>query len=110
MRPIGKSAYYLFQHSGPFVETVSLATFAMSSALIASVAFEIDYGRPDPAINPNSCKVMMKVPRGYVALDEVSVTPGIHVVPGSLLLRGASKIAGRDLVDLIETRCLRATS
>jgi hypothetical protein len=77
--------------------------------IIASAASDVDYGRAAPIINPSACKIMLQEPRGFLAIGDDWLTPGVRVVPGSTITRG-SKIAGWDLVDLIVARCFPAAS
>jgi len=78
------------------------------AALLVLAAAE--YGAPPPNLNPAICANIRRVSGGYQATAETWILVKMKIPAGSILRRGRTMIAGRDLVALIEATCNPANS
>jgi hypothetical protein len=76
----------------------------------AILALTIEYGTSQPMINPQICSNIRRVSGGYQITEETWVLQRMKLLAGTIIRRGRTMVAGRDLVALIEATCAPANS
>ena len=77
---------------------------------VALLALTVEYGAPPPNLNPAICANARRVSGGYQVTQETWVLQAMKIAAGTIIRRGRTLIAGRDLVALIEATCAPANS
>jgi hypothetical protein len=70
--------------------------------LEALLAMTVEYGTPTPQLNPAICANVRRVSGGYQVTQETWALPVMKLPAGTIIKRGRTMVAGRDLVALIE--------